>query len=77
MMNAEALRATFVVEHNLSFKASNHATKLLRKMFPDSGVAKKIAYGRTNTSAIKTEALPPYHDRQMLGNLDKNAFSQL
>ena len=53
VINAEALGATFVVEHNLSFKASDHAAKLFRKMIPDSGVAKKFACGRTKTSAIK------------------------
>ena len=63
VINAEALWATFVVE---TFKASDYATKLFRKMFPDSNVAKKFAFGRTKTSAIITEALAPYHDRQML-----------
>ena len=77
-INAEALWATLVVEHNFSFKARDHATKLFQKMFPDSCVAKKFACGRTKTSAITTEALEPYHDRQMLGNLwIKIAFSQL
>jgi len=43
-------------------------------MFPDSGVSKKWACGRIKTSAIITEALGPYHDRQMLGNFDKNCL---
>ena len=60
------------MEHNLSFKASNHSTKIFRKMFPDCGVAKKFACGRTKTSATLTEAWAPYHDRQMLFKLDKN-----
>ena len=35
---------------------------------------KKFACGRTKTSAIITEAMAPYLDRQMLGNLDKNCL---
>ena len=73
-INAEALWATFVVEHNHSFKESDHATKLFQKMFPDYGVAKIFACGRTKTSDIITEAMTPYHDGQMLGNLDKNCL---
>ena len=50
VVKAEVLCATFVVEHNLAF----NATKLFRKMFPDSGVAKEFACGRTKTAAIIT-----------------------
>ena len=43
-------------------------------MFPDYGVAKNFACGRTKTSAIITKALAPYYDRLMLGNLHKNCL---
>ena len=39
---AEALWAAFVVKHNLAFTASDHATKLFPKIFPDSEFAKNI-----------------------------------
>ena len=44
---AEALWASFVVERNLAFNASVHATKWFPKMLPDSEVAKKFACGYT------------------------------
>ena len=47
MTEADALWASFVVEHNLAFNASDHATKLFPKMFVDSEVAKKFACGHT------------------------------
>ena len=52
VIQAEALWSTFVVEHNLAFNASDHATKLFPKMFPDSEIAKKFACGRTKTTVI-------------------------
>ena len=73
VINAEALWATFVVEHNLAFQASDHATKLFHKMFPDSSVAKKFSCGRTKTAAIIIEALAPHFSKRSLDNLDKNA----
>lgn len=72
VIQAEALWSTFVVEHNIAFKASNHATKLFHKMFPDSEIAKKFACGRTKTAAIIKGALAPHHTETMLDNLKKS-----
>ena len=49
VIEAEALWASFVVEHNLALNASDHATlyKLFPKLYLDSEVAKKLACGRT------------------------------
>ena len=77
VIKAEALWTTFVVEHNLAFNASDHATKLFLQMFPNSKVAKKFACGRTKTAAIITEALAPHCCDQMLENLNKNCHFSL
>ena len=61
-----------MVEHNLGFKASDHATKLFHKMFPDSEVAKKFACGRTKTAAIIKGAFAPHYSDKMLENLKKS-----
>lgn len=71
VIKAEALRSSFVVEHNFAFKASDHAIKLFHKMFPDSEVAKKFACGRTKTAAIIKGALAPHHSDKMLESLKK------
>ena len=39
---AEARWPLYVTKHNLSFQASDHATKLFKVMFPDSNVAKNL-----------------------------------
>ena len=57
MIEAEVLWASFVVEHNLAFNASDHATKLFPKMFPDSEVAKKIACGHTTIISYEIKCI--------------------
>ena len=52
LIEAEIRWATFVSKHNIAFLASDHATKLFTKMFPDSEIAKQFACGRTKTTAI-------------------------
>lgn len=76
VIQAEAFWASFVAEHNLAFKASDHATKLFSKMFPDSEVAKKFACGRTKTQAIIKEALAPHFAEKTLASMT-NPFSIL
>ncbi len=77
-IHAEALWASFVVEHNLAFNASDHATKLFTKMFPDSEIAKSFACGRTKTTCIIKGALAPHYSEQMMESLDKcESFSVL
>lgn len=70
VIKAEALRSSFVVEHNFAFKASDQI-RLFHKMFPDSEVAKKFACGRTKTAAIIKGALAPHHSDKMLESLKK------
>ena len=59
-IEAEVKWATFVVKHNISFLASDHATKLFSKIFPDSAIAKKFSCSRTKATAIVKKALAPH-----------------
>ena len=61
VIEAEALWSKFVVKHNFSFQTSDHATKLLHRMFPDSEIAKRFSCGHTKTAAIIKEALAPHY----------------
>ena len=45
---AEARWALFTAKHNLSFLASDHATRLFKAMFPDSEIAKSIPLNCTD-----------------------------
>ena len=71
---AEARWALFTVKHNLSFLSSDHASKLLKAMFPDSKIAKSFACGHTKTAAIIKEALSPHFQKKTTENLS-NPFS--
>ncbi|XP_075533772.1 uncharacterized protein LOC142566774 [Dermacentor variabilis] len=44
--------AMFVAEHNLPFTVMDHLPKLLKKICPDSDIAKQIACSRTKTSVF-------------------------
>ena len=47
IIKAETLFSNFVAEHNLPFAISDDFTKLCKKMFTDSEIAKGFACGRT------------------------------
>lgn len=61
MVNAEGLFTALIAKHNLPLAVSDHFTKVVRKMFPDSQIAKQYGSGRTKTTAIlrgKKHSLP-------------------
>ena len=60
-IEAETRWAMFVSKRNLAFLASDYATKLFSKMFPDSEIAKQFACGRTKTTAIVKVAVSPHY----------------
>ena len=49
---AEVYFSMFVAEHNLSFLAADHFSKLCKVMFPDSKIASEYSSGRTKTTCI-------------------------
>ncbi|XP_077497791.1 zinc finger BED domain-containing protein 5-like [Amblyomma americanum] len=49
---AEVRLALFVAEHNVPFTVMDHLPKLVKKICPDSDIAKQIACSRTKTSVI-------------------------
>lgn len=69
VIEAETRWATFIAKHNIAFLASDHATKLFPKMFPDSEIAKKFSCGRTKTTAIIKEALAPHFLNETIKNM--------
>ena len=56
---AEVLHENFTAQHNLSFFSSDHMTKLYKKMFPDTRMAKYFAYSRMKTACILNDAMMP------------------
>jgi hypothetical protein len=67
IIRAEALYATYIVEHNIALSAADHFTEIAKIMFDDSSIAKGFASKRKKTtaiihelSAIKKESLIEY-----------------
>lgn len=71
LIEAETLWSKFIAMHNIPFQASDHATKLFHRMFPDSEVAKKFSCGHTKTAAIIKEALAPHYLEKALIDMSK------
>lgn len=74
---AELIEVYHNVKHNLSYKSLDCSLKLMPKLYPDSGIAKKIACGRTKAESITTNVLGPKAESIVLSDLinDKVYFS--
>lgn len=51
-IRAETLFSSFIVEHNIALKVTDHAGPLFRRMFPDSEIARQYSAGKTKTTCI-------------------------
>jgi hypothetical protein len=69
------LFSNFVAEHNLPFAISDHFTKLCKKMFTDSEIAKGFACGRTKTTQIVKRAVAPGIMKSALTGFGKKQVS--
>ena len=56
-INAETLFQGFILEHNLPLTINDHFTRLTKRMFLDSEIAKSYSCGRTKGTHI-TYAIP-------------------
>lgn len=73
----EILLSTFVAEHNLSMNVMEHLPKLIKRVCPDSDIAKKLTCGRTKTTAIIKSVTGAYAKEQIIQHLKLNKFSLL
>jgi hypothetical protein len=74
IVRAETLMAEFIVEHNLPFAVADHASRLVKKMFPDSKIAAKYACGQTKTSCI-VRTLAANDEKDIVQALRSGPFS--
>jgi len=52
VIRAETLMVYFLIEHNLPLVTSDHFSDLMKKMFPDSKIARQFSCRRTKCTAI-------------------------
>ncbi len=69
-IEAEILWSKLIAMHNIPFQASDHATKLFHRMFPDSEVVQKFSCGHTKTAAI-IKTLGPHYLEKTLTDMSK------
>lgn len=67
--------AAFVAEHNLPFLVMDHLPQLITSVCKDSAIAKKIACGRTKTSAIIRKVAGKQSFEDLTEILKTNKFS--
>jgi hypothetical protein len=73
-IRAEVMLTDFVLEHNLPLAVADHATSLVKKMFPDSTIAEDFKCRRTKmTEIVKT--LADNDKKIIVDNLQGNVFS--
>ena len=68
---AEGTLAFHAVKHHHSFLSMDCTSVLLKKIFPDSNVAKKFSSGRTKTKKVVTSVLAQYSIDAVLKFLKK------
>ena len=68
---AEGTLAFHAVKYHHSFLSMNCTSVLLKKIFPDSNVAKKFSSGRTKTEKVVTSVLAQYSIDVVLQSFEK------
>lgn len=65
----DATLAFHLVKHHQSFKSMDCTSPLLKKLFSDSELARKLACARTKSEAIINNVIAPYTIEVLLQNL--------
>lgn len=73
--NADLHIAAFISEHNLPYNLMEHFPDLLRKLCPDSDIAKQIHCSRTKCSCIVKNVLGKKNKEEICEILKVNKFS--
>ena len=74
VINAECLMTNFIVEHNLPIVMTDHLTKLLPQMFPDSQIAQEYACKRTKTTHI-IHHMASHHQKNIVDLMISGPFA--
>lgn len=65
----------FLAEHHLPFAVMDHLVKTVANVCTDSEIAKRLACGRTKSSAIIKNILGPHSLQSLIADLRTNKFS--
>ena len=74
VINAETLFSVALAKHNVPFTFADHFTKLVKKAFPDSSIAKKYACGRSKSTQIIKRAIDPLQRAEVVQRCQNSKF---
>ena len=74
VIESECLMMKFIIEHNLPVSRADHMTDLVRRMFPDSSIAKEYGCRRTKTTHIM-HSMAEETVQNIRSVIHENAFS--
>lgn len=74
---AEIGLAAFFVEHNIAIMAADHLVELVKKLFHDSEIAKRVTLDRTKCTAVMKNILAKSEKEQIVLDLKTVPFSVL
>lgn len=77
ILRAQLKLGGFFAEHNIPFSLSDHLTKLMKDIFPDSKIAKDIRMGRTKITEIVRNVIGQNHKKDLAKTLRTCKFSIL
>lgn len=69
--------STFIAEHNISIKTSDHLVGLIKAVCPDSQISKKLTSNRTKCTAIIKNVVAKTEFEELVDLIKKNDFSIL
>ena len=75
IIKAEVLATHFIAEHNLPIAVADHFTPLVKKMFPDSNIAKGFSCGKIKARSILNYAIGPHYIRDVVAKMKNYPFS--
>lgn len=68
---------SFFAEHNISFRAANHLTSIIKSNFSESAVAKDFTLKRTKCTAVIKNVIGATFQEELVSKLKENKFSVL
>uniref|UniRef100_H3ALC1 HAT C-terminal dimerisation domain-containing protein n=1 Tax=Latimeria chalumnae TaxID=7897 RepID=H3ALC1_LATCH len=74
VIRAETMFSHFIAEHNLPFTVVDHFSRLAKKMFPDSEIARNYACGRGKVTQIIKKALDPIQHLRVVEHCQNHMF---
>lgn len=75
VLKADIKFSAFLSEHNIAFNVADHIQGLMKSMFPDSKICKKMKIKRTKAPCIVKNVIAPHEKQNLINLLSNTKFS--